>query len=325
MRRMMGAIAATAVLLGTAAGVRAEDPAAYPSKPVTYVAPFAPGGATDMVARLLSEKLSQRTGQQFVVENKSGAGGLLGTRFVAEAAADGYTLAGASFNYMLYPTLFNDLTFDIYDDLTPVTQVVTYPSVLLVNPDLPVNTVADLVEYAKQNPGKVKFASSGLGTAAHLAGELLRKEAGIDIEHVPYRGGGPANADVVAGHVAMHFGPLGSAIEFIRGGRLKALAVGTAERAPALPDVPTMVESGYPDFVISEFQAVFVPAGTPPEIVDKLNREIVAILETPEVVEHFEGQGAHIAATSSAEFAEYLRTEGPRWNQIAKDAGIEPQ
>jgi len=188
----------------------------------------------------------------------------------------------------------------------------------------PYKSVKDLVEDAKKNPGKLTYATSGVGTASHIAGELLNRDAGIKITHVPYRGGGPANIDVIAGHVTMHFANLGSSIQYIRGGQLRPLAVATAKRLPGFPDVPTMEESGFPDFLVNEFQGVLVPAATPPAIVARLNKEIVGILRTPEMQEKFESMGGQLVASSPAEFAAFIKSDSAKWTAVAKDAGIKP-
>ncbi|HWK33809.1 MAG TPA: tripartite tricarboxylate transporter substrate binding protein [Hyphomicrobium sp.] len=310
---MVGAAATTA---------RAADN--FPSKPLRYIVPFAPGGATDLVGRLIGEQLSGKLGQQVVVENRSGAGGLIGTRFVAHSPPDGYTMVGVTFNYLVYPVLFTNPGIDILKDLAPVTQIVTYPSILVVPTNSPYKSVKDLVEDAKKNPGKLTYATSGVGTASHIAGELLNRDAGIKITHVPYRGGGPANIDVIAGHVTMHFANLGSSIQYIRGGQLRPLAVATAKRLPGFPDVPTMEESGFPDFLVNEFQGVLVPAATPPAIVARLNKEIVGILRTPEMQEKFESMGGQLVASSPAEFAAFIKSDSAKWTAVAKDAGIKP-
>lgn len=296
----------------------------YPSKPIRYIVPFAPGGATDLLARLIGEGLTGKLGQQVIVENRSGGSGLIGTRFVAQSPPNGYMMVGVSFNYLVYPSLFTNPGIDILKDLTPITQVVTYPSVLLVHPDSPFKSVQDLIDEAKKNPGKLTYATSGVGTASHIAGELLNREAGIQISHVPYRGGGPANVDLMAGHVTMHFANISSAIQFLHGGQLRALAVTTPGRLPGLPDVPTMQEAGFSDFLINEFQGILVPAGTPSDVVARLNKEIVELLRTPEMRERLESMGGQVVASSPAEFAAYIKNDSAKWRAVAQGAGIKP-
>jgi len=294
----------------------------YPTKPIRYVAPFAPGGATDLVARLLGERLGQKLGQPVFVENKAGASGLIGTRQVAQAAGDGYTMVGITFNYLVFPVMFKELGFDMAKDLAPVTQIVTLPSVLLVPVTSKITSVSELVAEAKRRPGTIKFASSGVGTASHIAGELLKREARIEIDHVPYRGGGPANVDLIAGHVSMHFANIGSAIEYVRAGRLRALAVATNERIPSLPDVPTMKECGFPNFQINEIQGILMPGKTPAAIVDKVSKELVTILRDPEMVKKFEAMGGQVVASTPEEFASFLKTSMLRWSEVARASGI---
>jgi tripartite-type tricarboxylate transporter receptor subunit TctC len=297
----------------------------YPSKPVRYVVPFAAGGATDITARLLADKLSQRMGQRFYVDNRGGAGGLVGTRVAVQSPPDGYTLVGVSFNYLLYPMLFKDLEFSIFNDLAPVSMITVYPSVLVVHPSSLFKSVKDVVEAARNSPGTLQFASSGIGTAAHIAGELLNRDAKVKMMHVPYRGGGPANADIVAGHVTMHFAALGSASEFIRSGLMRPLAVAMPKRIPLLPNVPTMLEEGYPGFVINEFQAVMAPGGTSLDIVKRISEEVQAILREDEMKQRFDQMGGEIVASSPAEFAEYIKADSIKWSAVAKAAGVQPQ
>ena len=297
----------------------------YPNKPIRYIAPFAPGGATDIVARLISEPMSQRLGQQVVVDNRSGASGLVGTRLGVQSPPDGYTVFAVASNYLTFPSMVADMDFDINTSISPISQIVNYPSLLLVHPDFPAKDLKEFIELVKSDPDKYKYAMSGFGTASHLGGVLLNREAGLSMEAVPYRGGGPANLDVMAGNVTMHFGPVVSAIEFIRSGQLRALAVATEERLPVLPDVPTMKEEGFSDFVLGEFQGVVGPAGMPEEIVDKLYQTINEVMQAPEMREKFETQGGVIAASTPADFAEFIRTQSEKWNAIAVEAGVTPQ
>jgi tripartite-type tricarboxylate transporter receptor subunit TctC len=318
-RRQFGLATSALGLLTPFRGALADS---YPSKPVRYVVPFAPGGATDIVARLLSEKLSQKMGQRFYIDNRDGAAGLLGTRLAVQAPPDGYTIVGVSFSFLLYPILFKDLDFNILTDLAPLSQIAIYPSVLVVHPSSPFKSVKDIVEAARKSPDALQFASSGVGTAAHIAGELLNRDAKIKMAHVPYRGGGPANADLVAGHVTMHFANIGSAFEFIKGGLMRPIAVAMPRRIAALPEVPTMIEEGYPGFVINEFQGALTAPHTPPELVNNLSTEIQTVLRDKEMATQFSQMGGEIVASSPAEFAEMIKTDSAKWIAVAKAAGV---
>jgi len=298
--------------------------AGYPEKAIRYIAPFSPGGATDLIARIMADPMGKLLGQPVVVDNRPGAAGLIGTRLGIQSPPDGYTIFAVASSYLTFPSTIQGLDFDLNDSISPITQIVSYPSVFLVKADFPAKTVDEFVKLARQDPGKYPFASSGIGTASHLAGELLKKEAGIDIDHVPYRGGSPANLDLVAGQVAFHFGPIGSAIQYLRDGRMRALAVATKDRMPLFPDVPTMEEAGFPGFFLGEFQGIVGPAGVPADTIAKLNSAAVESLHQAEVRDTLEQQGAIIVANKPNEFAEFIRVEGERWNRIAREAGVKP-
>jgi tripartite-type tricarboxylate transporter receptor subunit TctC len=321
-RRQFGAGLSALSVAASAGLARAES---YPSKPVRWIVPFLPGGATDIVGRLLTERLTTKLGERFYIENRGGAGGLQGTHLIVQAPPDGYTMGGVSFSYLIYPILFKDLDFDILNDVTPLSYIAIYPSILVVPKDSPYRSVKDIVEAAKKDPGALQFASSGVGTAAHLAGELFKRDAEINIAHLPYRGGGPANADLIAGHVTMHFANVGSAMEFIRGGMMRPLAVAMPKRIAAFPEVPTMIEEGYPGFVINEFQGVIGPKGMPQDIVAKVGGEIRAAMAQNEMKDKFSKMGGEIVASTPAEFAEFIKTDSAKWMEVGKAAGIRPE
>src|SRR4030095_5020494 len=266
----------------------------YPTKPIRLVVPFPPGGATDILARDVAQKLSDAWGQSFVVDNRPGAGGNIGSELVAKAAPDGYTLEmGTVGTHAINASLYAKMPYDHVKDFVPVILVAGVPNVLVVNPSVPVNSVAELIAYAKANPGKLNFASSGNGTSIHLSGELFKVMAGVQITHVPYKGSAPALQDLLGGQVQLMFDNLPPSLPQIKAGKLKALAVTSTTRAAALPDVPTMAESGLPGFEASSWFGVLAPAGTPPAIVAKLNAEIGKWLASPEAKEKLAKQGAN--------------------------------
>lgn len=304
----------------------AQAQQAYPSRPVTLVVPFPAGSTTDLVGRIFGEKLSQRLGQPVVVENIGGAGGINGALSVARAAPDGYRiLMGTIGTHSINPALFKDLPYSPLKDFTPLAQFGTAPNVLVVNASLPVKSVTELIEYAKANPGKLNYGSSGIGTSNHLAGALFAARRGLDMVHIPSRGGAQAILDLVRGDIQTmfyHYLPL---LPHIREGKLRALAVTSAQRIGALPDVPTMTELGFQDFVISAWFGVYGPADMPKPIVDRLNAEIVAILKDPEMQKTLFGQGVDPITGSPADLAALMRAELERWAKVAADANIKPQ
>ena len=257
---------------------------AWPAKPIKYVVPFAAGGTTDILARTISEKLSVALGQPVVVENKPGAGGGLGAAEVAKAAPDGYTIMGGTIStHAINATLYKSLPYDPVKDFAAITLIARVPNMLVINNDIPAKDVAELIALMKANPGKWSFASSGNGTSQHLSGELFKGMAGVDMQHIPYKGSPPALTDVMGGQVNMTFDNITTAWPLAKGGKLRALAVTTAKRSPVSPEVPTLAESGLPGYEIGSWQGVFAPAGTPPDIVKRLNTEIVKIINSPDV------------------------------------------
>lgn len=317
-----GAALAAAALAGLSLA-HAEGPAGgWPDKPVKIIVPFAPAGPTDIVARLVATRLSERLGRQFYVENVSGAGGNTGMGQAARAAPDGYTVLFVSSSYVVNPSLYPKIPYDPYKDFTPVTVVGDAPNILMVNPAVPANTVAELVAYIKANPGKVSYASAGTGTTPHLSGELFRLTQNLDIVHVPFSGAGPAIQSLAGGHTPMAFTSLPPAIPMIQEGKLRALAVSSATRVAALPNVPTLGEAGLPDQEADTLQAVLVPAGTPRPVVDLLYAEIKAIVALPDIKERFAVLGLDPVANTPEEFAAQIRREIAKWGKVIHDANI---
>ena len=319
-KRLAGA-AVLAGLLGLGAGpAQAQD---YPTKPVRFVVPFAPGGTTDVLARLLGEKLSASLGQQFVIDNQAGAGGNIGTAQVAKAEPDGYTiLMGTVGTHAINQSIYPRLPFDPIKDFAPVTLVATVPNVLVVNPEVPVHSVAELIELAKAKPGELNFASSGNGSSIHLSGELFKSMTGVDMVHVPYKGSGPAVVDLLGGQVEMMFDNLPSSAPHIKAGKLRPLGVTSKERSPTLPDVPTIAEAGVPGYEALSWFGVLVPAGTPDAVVTRLQQEIAKILADPAMRERFAELGAVPAGDTPAEFAAFIGSETAKWADVVQKAGI---
>ncbi len=294
----------------------------FPNKPVTLVVPFAAGGSTDLVARVIAQAMSTHLGQQVVVDNKGGAGGNLGASFVAQAAPDGYTiLMGTIATHALSASLYANPPFDPVEDFTPIAWLVTVPNVLTVNKDYPAQTVAELIARLKENPGEEIYSSSGNGTPLHLSGELFKSMAGVDMVHVPYQGSGPALVDAVSGAVPINFDNLPSSTEFIRAGTLRALAVTTKTRAPNFPDIPTMEEAGVPGYETNTWNALFAPAGTPAEVVAKLNEAANAALKDESVAKRLAEVGATEVGGTPEELAEHVKSEVARWKPVVEQSG----
>jgi tripartite-type tricarboxylate transporter receptor subunit TctC len=295
----------------------------YPSKPVHLIVAFAPGGATDILARLLANELSKSLGQSFVVENKSGGGGNIGTEAVVRAEPDGYTLHfGAAGNITINPSLFSGMTFDPAVDLAPIAPMASTMNLLVVHPSVKATTVKELIALAKTNPGKMTFASSGNGGTIHLSGELFKMTAGVDILHVPYRGSGPAMIDLVGGRTDMMFDNLPSALPHVQAGKLRALAVTGAQRSSALPNVPTMAEAGLPGYEATTWFGVFAPARTPQPIIDRLNKAINEALQKPAVVEAIGKMGGEPMRMTPAEFKQLIGADTEKWRKVVKTANV---
>ena len=298
----------------------------YPSRPIRFVVAFPPGGGTDIIARSIAQKLSERVSQQVLVDNRPGAGGNIGTEIVAKSAPDGYTmLMGSAGPLAINASLFKTMPFDPQRDLAPVTLAASTPNVLVVHPSLNVATVGELVALAKKSPGKINFASSGFGTPAHLAGELFNSMAGVKLVHVPYKGASPALADLLGGQVQLMFSTMPPALPHVKDGKLRALAVTSAKRSPAAPDLLTLDEAGLPGFEANTWHGVVLPAGASAEVIAKLNREIVAILHLPDVVERLSAQGAEPVGSTPEEFAAYIRSETAKWAKVVRESGAKAE
>jgi len=295
---------------------------AWPAKPIKWIVPFAPGGTTDILARTVGEKLALALGQPVVIENKPGAGGGVGAEFTAKAAPDGYTIMGGTIStHAINASLYNKLPYDPVKDFVAITLIARVPNMLVVNPAIPAANVKELIALLKANPNKYSFASSGNGTSQHLSGELFKTMAGVEMQHIPYKGSPPALQDVVGGQVTMTFDNITTALPLAKAGKLRALAVTTAKRSAVAPDVPTLAESGLPGFEVGSWQGVFAPAGTPPEIVRRLNVEIVKALNLPDVREKLSGMGAEIVADSPEEFSALVKSEVVKWADVVKKSG----
>ena len=312
----VAACLACSLILGT---VQAQT---YPSKPLRMIVPFPPGGPTDITGRTLSQKLSERWNQPVIVENRPGAGSVIGTDLAAKSPPDGYTLLLGSNSIALQPLLQAKLPYDPARDLTPVILAARIPNVLVVHPSVPANTVAEFIALAKARPGVVNYASVGNATGPHLFGELFRSMTGADIVHVPYKGTAPAVADLLGGQVHALFDSLATAIPNIRSGKLRALGVTSLQRSRSAPDIPTIAESGVQGYEATGWFGVLVPAGTSPEIVSKLNAELAGILKLPDVEERFLKFGAEGGGGSPEQFAAFIRSEHSKWGKIIKEAGI---
>ena len=310
------------ILLGLAGAASAQ---AYPDRPVRVVNGFAAGGGSDILLRTLLPKWSELLGQSIVVDYRTGAGGNVAMEAVAKAPADGYTLLMGSPGLATNSSLYGNLTFDPLRDFAPVSLVGTVPNVLVVHPALNASSVRELIALAKSQPGKLNYASPGTGTSLHLAAELFKLSAGVDVVHVPYKGGGQAQTDVVAGQVQVMFNVLPSALPLIKSGRLKALAVTSRNRSEALPEVPTMIEAGVADYTAVTWNGIVAPAGTPPAVIKRLNDTLVATVRAPETREQFVRIGQEQAWSTPEEFAAFIRDETAKWRRVIQAAGIKAQ
>jgi tripartite-type tricarboxylate transporter receptor subunit TctC len=315
-----GLVALSLLVTGTAA---AQD---YPDRPIRLLVGFAAGGPADVMARLVGDKLAEVWGKPVIVENITGGAGNVAADRVAKAAPDGYTLmAAASATIVTNPSLYPKLGFDPVKDFAPITQAVYTPNLLAVPADLPVNSVAELVAYARAQPGKVTFGSAGVGTSQHLAGELFKTMAGIDITHVPYRGIAAVMPDLLAGRISMVFGNITAVLPLVREGRLRALAVTSPRRWASVPDLPTMIEVGYKDFDSTAWFGLMAPAGTPQPIIDRIHQEAVRILARPDIRKRFEEIGMEAIGNTPGEFAAVIAAETPQWAKVIKDAGVKAE
>ena len=299
--------------------------AAYPSKPIRIVVPYPPGGFNDTLARTVGARLQTVWGQPVSVDNKPGGGTVIGTDAVAKSAADGYTLFIMPFAFAVNPSIFKKLPYDPVKDFTPITLAATTPNLLVVGPELKVNSMAEVMALAKGKPGGISYASTGVGSSNHLSMEKFKQMAGVDITHIPYKGSGPAVTDLIGGQVGLMFDNIPNVIQHIKAGKLKALAVTSAKRSPHAPDVPTVAEAGVPGYEVSVWFGIAAPGGTPAAIIDKLNTEIVKTLNLPEVKEKFFAQGVDVVGSTPAQFATHLKEQSALWAKVVKDAGVTPE
>jgi tripartite-type tricarboxylate transporter receptor subunit TctC len=314
---------------GALAAALASTPGAaqnYPTKAIRLIVPFPPGGPNDILGRVLAQILSEQLGYQVVVDNRGGAGGIIGAELAARAGPDGYTLLfGGTAPLSINPALHKTLPYDPIKDFSAVSLVGTAPSMLVAHPAVPIKTVKDLIALAKARPGQLNFASAGIGTPPHLAGELFKSMAGVDMVHVPYKGGGPALTDLLAGQVGLYFSGISSALPFVKEGKLRGIAVTSAKRTAVVPDMPTIAESGLPGYEVGNWYAVLAPAATPPAIVTRLSAEINTALKAAEVRKRFLELAADPLGSTPAELAAYIRSEIVKWAKVIKMAGIKPE
>jgi tripartite-type tricarboxylate transporter receptor subunit TctC len=316
-RAVLGAAIAAAFAAPFAATAQA-----YPTKAVTIVVPFAAGGTTDILARVIGQALNKELGQSVIVDNRAGAGGNIGAQLAAKAPADGYTLfMGTVGTHAINASLYKKLGFDPIKDFAPLTRVAMVPNLLVANPAKPYKNVKELIAYARANPGKVNFGSSGSGSSIHLSGELFNSMAKVDMVHVPYKGSAPAVTDLIGGQIDIMFDNMPSAIQHVRNGRLKPLAVTTAKRSPELPDVPTIAEAGVPGYEATSWFGMFAPANTPAAVVTRLNTALVKVLADPEVKKKLAEQGAEPYSEKPEQFAAFIRAESAKWSQVVKASG----
>ena len=320
-RQFLHLAAGAAVLPAVSHIARAQS---YPSRPVRVIVPIAPGGASDIVARLMGQWLSERLGQQFVIDNRPGGGGNIGTEAVIRAPADGYTLLMVGGYNAINATLYDKLNHNFIRDIAPVAGIIVVPNVMVVNPSVPAATVPEFIAYAKSKPGKTTMASAGTGTPSHVTGELFKMMAGVNLVHVPYRGGGPALADLLSGQVQVMFATMPSSIEYIRAGKLRALAVTTASRSEMLPDVPTVGES-VPGYEASTWSGVGAPKATPAEIVEKLNKEINAALADHKIKARLADLGSTPLVGSATDFGRLIADETEKWGKVIRAANIKAE
>ena len=294
---------------------------AYPHKPIRMIVPYPPGGPTDVLGRIVAQKLSESLGQQVVVENRPGASGMIGAELVAKAAPDGYTLLTNASIHVINPSLYPKMNFDALRDFAPVSLIAQVPLILVVNPGLPVKSVQELIALGKAEPNRLNFGSSGNAAAPHLAGESFKIATGIQMQHVPYKGSAPALTDLIGGQVQLIFDSMPSAMPHVKSGKIRALAVTTAKRSPTVPDLPTIAESGVPGFDISTWYGVWAPAGTPKDIVNKVSAEIAKALQQPAVRERLAALGAEPVGNTPEEFAAYCQSELAKWSKIVRESG----
>ena len=321
-RFALGSIASAVVLGAGLLGGTSALAQAYPTKPVTIIVPFAAGGTTDILARIIGQALTAELGQSVVVDNRAGAGGNIGGQAAAKAAPDGHTLfMGTVGTHAINASLYKKMPFDPVKDFAPLTRVANVPNLLVANPAQPYKSVKDLIAYAKANPGKVNFGSSGNGSSIHLSGELFKSLAKVDMQHVPYKGSAPAVTDLLGNQIGIMFDNMPSAIQHVRSGKLVPLAVTTAKRSPELPNVPTIAEAGVPGYEATSWFGMFALAGTPAPVLAKLNAAIVKVLAQPDVKKKINEQGAEVYSETPEQFAAFIQAESVKWGKVVKESG----
>jgi tripartite-type tricarboxylate transporter receptor subunit TctC len=321
MKKLLQRCAAAVLVLAAPAPAFAQG--AYPTKPVRLIVAFPPGGSTDIIARLVGQKLSERLGHQVIIDNRGGAGGMIGTEIAARSNADGYTLTmGTTSTHVIAPAAYPSVKYDPVKDFVPITLVASTPYLLVLHPSVPAKSVKEFVALMKSQSGKLNYASAGAGSTTHLAMEMLKLAAGTDITHVPYKGNGPAGAAVMGGQVQALFGSMPAVLPHAKAGKVRAIGVGTAKRSRALPDVPTVAEQGFPGFDVSLWLGFFAPKGTPAPITRKLYDELVKIAKSPEMKEQFERNGADAVTTTPAELTKLMKSELAKYSKVIKQANI---
>jgi tripartite-type tricarboxylate transporter receptor subunit TctC len=322
MKKAAAMLAAAAAVLVTSAAVGQSN---YPAKPVRIVVPSSAGGGTDIIARIVAPKLTQALGQQVVIDNRPGAGTMIGGELVAKAPPDGYTLLMCVSTLATNPVIYRKVPYNALTDFVPITLVLTASNILVVHPSLPPRTVKELIAFGKARPGQINFGSAGLGTNPHLSMELFLSMTGLKMVHVPYKGSAPAIIDLLAGHVVVMTATALTGIPHVRGGRLRALGVTGAKRTAAAPDVPTIAEAGVAGYEAVQWYGMVAPANTPREVITRLNREMVSIIGMPDVKDKFAADGADPASTTPEEFGRYIKSETEKWQKVAQAAGIKPE
>jgi tripartite-type tricarboxylate transporter receptor subunit TctC len=314
--------AAVALGSGLLVSVPAAAQAAYPSKTITMIVPFSAGGTTDILARIVGQALTAELGQSVIIDNRAGAGGNIGGQAAAKSPADGYTLfMGTVGTHAINSTLYKKMPFDPIKDFVPLTRVANVPNLLVANPAQPFKTVKELIAYAKAHPGQLNFGSSGNGSSIHLSGELFKTMAKVDMQHVPYKGSAPAVTDLLGNQIALMFDNMPSAIQHVRSGKLRAIAVTTAKRSPELPDVPTIAEAGVPGYEATSWFGLFVPAGTPPAVISKLNTAIVKVLAKADIKKKINEQGAEVYSETPEQFSAFIQKESVKWGKVVRESG----
>ncbi len=326
MRSLNALLCAAAVVFGACCSLDGASAQSFPNRSITLVIPFAPGGSTSIVGRVIADKMSQLLGQSIIVDNRAGAGGTFGTRIVAKSDPDGYTiLLGYTGTLAIGPSLYKNVGYDPRKDFAPIGMIGNAPNSLVVHPSFPVTTVAELIAYAKAHPGKVNFGSAGAGTVSHITGEYFARAAGITLVHIPYKGTGPALTDLLGGHIPMAFAPVPAAHANVSAGLLRALAVTSTARSNLLPDVPTMSEAGVPGFDASLYYGLVAPAGTPRPVIDKLNTELRAALASDEVKKQLGLDGTAITPGTPEDYAAFIDKDERKWAELVKASGVEQE